>query len=441
MISLVAFILLTIAVYTSLKIFNKIFNPLSIYSFIWFFLLFFYELKLIRYPELSSHTLLVVLAGFVSFYLGILFYYLSNFNYVQLIRNNFSAAPKPTLFYKKGYYIKLLIVITGLIGLAGAIQHWMVLLGEYGSLTDIILSANVIYRERVQGDLEGVIPYISTFSFVSLFFASVYSAHRGKISILILIPAIGIILKDLALVGRTSMLMMMMIFFSVYIFYKSIYGLRNASNKRFNKKTLFGITIVIALLLVSASLVKVYRAGLEDYKASTRELRQFEEDLIFSPSVYLYMSSHVGVLDKYFRKSDEEVNFGENTFMSFYRILHKFELVKEPQFYQKGYYIPMWTNTGTYLREIHADFGYAGIFLFPFLLGFLLVKLWYSLLKRYSFPKFLFLIYLNLIVFYSFLLNVTRLGNWLISLIITLFLIVVTQKYIVWKSNVLQEIN
>ena len=31
----------------------------------------------------------------------------------------------------------------------------------------------------------------------------------------------------------------------------------------------------------------------------------------------------------------------------------------------------MWTNTGTYLREIHADFGYVGLFTIPFLLGLL----------------------------------------------------------------------
>ena len=117
--------------------------------------------------------------------------------------------------------------------------------------------------------------------------------------------------------------------------------------------------------------------------------------------------------------------------MPLYRILNKFQLIREPRFYQKGYLVPIWTNTGTYLREVHADFGYAGIFLFPFFLSLTLSYFWVKTYSSFNLLYFLSLIYFLLIVFYSFLMNVTRLGNWLISYIILLIIFSFFNHYLV----------
>lgn len=431
---LIALFFLVISIFLGKYYFKRNFNPISIYSLIWFFLIFFYELKLIRYVDIDTNTWLVIISSHISYLFGVIVFFTArsvyhNSKYSTNSDMNFLSFPEFSA--KNIVVIKYVIYITALIGLFGAIQNWMVLLNKFGGITGVLLSANIIYQMRVNDEIEGVIPYLSTFSFVSVFIASLYSAIKNKISPIIILPFIAVILKDLAMVGRTGMLMMLMIYASVFILFK--YGInQNTEDKRKSRKRLIiGFLILTTIVIASASAVKTYRAGFEKFQSSTKTLRQLEGNLILSPSIYLYLSSHIGVLNMYLIKDVETAAFGENTFMPLYRILNKFQLIREPRFYQKGYLVPIWTNTGTYLREVHADFGYAGIFLFPFFLSLTLSYFWVKTYSSFNLLYFLSLIYFLLIVFYSFLMNVTRLGNWLISYIILLIIFSFFNHYLV----------
>jgi len=153
---------------------------------------------------------------------------------------------------------------------------------------------------------------------------------------------------------------------------------------------------------------------------ASKELRGAKENLIISPSVYLYASSNIGVLTKYLESQGENTRFGEHSLHSVYLLLAKFKLVEKPLPFQKGYYIPLWTNNGTYLRELHADFGVVGVFLGPFLLGLLLTWLWFKFYEGKSLIVFALLVHFFLIVGFSFLLMVTRFYYWTIGLSIIL---------------------
>jgi hypothetical protein len=103
-------------------------------------------------------------------------------------------------------------------------------------------------------------------------------------------------------------------------------------------------------------------------------------------------------------------------------------VIKKPEVFQRGYYIPMWSNNGTFIRELHADFGIVGVFLVPFLLGLLTTWLWFKFYEEKSLIAFAFLVHFYLIVGFSFLLMVTRFYYWTIGLSIILISIPVIEK-------------
>ena len=85
--------------------------------------------------------------------------------------------------------------------------------------------------------------------------------------------------------------------------------------------------------------------------------------------------------------------------------------------YQKFYSTPANANTGSYLREIHADFGMAGVVVVPFIIGCLCSMFWAKSAARGGLVPMVILAHLLVIVDLSFMLMGTRLGYWLVSLL------------------------
>jgi hypothetical protein len=111
-----------------------------------------------------------------------------------------------------------------------------------------------------------------------------------------------------------------------------------------------------------------------------------------------------------------------------YEFLSKYVGTEEPSFFQQGYHIPMWTNTGTYIRELHADFGVAGVFLVPYLLGMLITLLWFKFYENKNLIVLTILVYLYIIICFSFLMIVTRLNIWFFSQILIIAYIPILEK-------------
>lgn len=99
----------------------------------------------------------------------------------------------------------------------------------------------------------------------------------------------------------------------------------------------------------------------------------------------------------------------------------------------------MWVNTGTYLREIHADFGIAGIFLIPYLLGLTITFLWFKFYKSPNLIILMFLVYLFIIIGFSFLVMVTRLNQWYFAQLFTIIYLFLFEKISGKKNIVLLE--
>jgi oligosaccharide repeat unit polymerase len=410
-------------------IFKKWFNHMTLYCAIIGGLVFLYELKLLPYPNLSALTWFFIISAVLSFILGNLTI-VSTKNLFSRTKSTFQESDiTMPILADGGKALKYSILFFSFIGLFVAIHRWIVLISKFGSISEVLLNAGVVYRLNVQGEIKEFIPILPSFIYIAVFLSGIYSAYKGRFSFLSIFPIICIVLKELTYFGRGEILFSVSEFLITFFLFRHL--LTTYSSKRF-KFSKISAAIVITLLLVlvisAASFIRVTRGAQESFTGASRELRQLEENMIISPSVYLYLSSDVGVFSKYLELEKETTKFGQNTFRTIYYFLSKVNVVEEPSFFQKGYFIPMWTNTGTYIRELHADFGFVGVFLGSYLLGLLITWLWFKFYQDGNILVLMILVYLYLIVGFSFQMMVTRLNQWYFSQIMIILFIPLLER-------------
>jgi oligosaccharide repeat unit polymerase len=346
---------------------------------------------------------------------------------------------KLQLFSDDGKALRLLIIICGVIGLISAIQHWMVLIDKFGSISAVLIKANLIYRMRVNGEISGTIPYLFSVAYSGVFLSGMYIAYKNKLDFVSIIPFIAVILKDSASVGRGGIFVGFLEFLIAFFLVRHL--LSDKKTVAVGKKKNLVVTLIVfaALFVVSSTLVKSFRGTFENFKGATSALNKTKSGAIISPSIYMYFSSNVGVFSKYFEKGGEDAYFGENTFLPIYNLVSKTGLIKHGDFYPKGYYIPMWTNSATYLRDLHADFGYLGLFLAPYLLGLITTFFWFRFFEKGNALDYVILGHLVLIISFSVFYMATRSAAFLISFLFLLAVIPVVERIAV--KNILRKIK
>ena len=422
---------------------NKWFNHLALYCIIMGGLIFLYELKLLLYEDLSPLTWSLVIGAFLSFFLGIVTITSARNLYpkMQSFYPKISSSSLP-IFVDNGKALKYSIFFFSLIGLFVAVHRWYVLINIFGSIPAVLLNAGLVYRLNVNREIKEFIPILPSFIYVAVFLTGIYTAYKGKFSLLTFFPFVGIVLKELTYFGRGEMLFSLLEFLFSFILFRHLLSDDISQKFKFAKKNIIlALFLLLGFLIASASFVRISRGSSENYLGASKELRQLEDNFIISPSVYLYLSSDIGVFNKYLELDREDTEFGQNSFLFFYDLLSRFEVVEKPKFFQKGYFIPMWTNTGTYIREIHADFGSLGVLIVPYLLGLIITWLWFKFYEKKNLIVFAFLVYLYLIIGFSFLMMVTRLNQWSLSLCFILFYLPVLEKIALRGKTIIYRKN
>ncbi len=427
------FITLIVSVVTILfswKFFWKLFNHLSIYTFSWMLFIVLYQLKLMDFIDISVFTWEVIISTFLAYLFGIITIFLAR---DVFSKNNIPFSDSliaDNIFSDDGRTIRLYLIIFSLLGLLSAILHWMVLIHKFGSITAVLIRANIIYRLRVQGEIKETVPYLLVFSYAGIFLAGIYTAYKNKLTFVATLPLIAVILKDMASVGRGGIFVGFLEFvISFFLFRHYIIARSKSIKQKLNKRNLvIAMIILLTLFVASSTMIKIVRGNTESFKASTKTLNKLKGGEVITPSIYLYFSSNIGVLSKYFFSGGENPYFGENTFLPVYDFLSKFHVIEHPNTYPKGYFIPMWTNSATYLRDLHADFGFWGLILVPYLLGILTTFYWFRFYEKHKFIDFVILVYLYLIISFSVFYMVTRSAIWFLSLIILVFITPILER-------------
>ncbi|MBL1212936.1 MAG: oligosaccharide repeat unit polymerase [Ignavibacteriae bacterium] len=399
-------------------IFTKWFNPVTIYTLIWYSMLNLYHLKLLRYYDLNVETWLYISGAYLSLLIGSATVYTARRIFNIKPSNNVNNDLK--ILLDGGKIIKIAIVVFSIIGFISAFQHWSVLIAKYGGILEVLLKSNEIYRLRVAGKLEGVLPYLHSFAFIGVVLSGIYAAYFNKFPIIIFLPMFAILIKEVANVGRSNILLAAIMFVTTFFIIKYFYL---AKDKFYEKKIFRTVTLVILIFgffIGSSIITRLFRGTIESYTGTSNALSSFEDNVLISPSIYLYLSAHVGVFNKYLEFDSEESEIGQYTFTPIYNLMSKFGAHEKIDFYHRGYFIPMWVNTGTFLREMHADYGIWGVFLVPYILGLMITFFWFRFLESGSSFSLIFIVYLFSIITFSFSLSVTRFGIWYISLVLQL---------------------
>lgn len=419
MISIVTIILFITSVYLGRILFQHWFNHLSLYVFVWTFMILLFQMRLIRYQDLNTETWIYILIAFISYLFGILTYFAGKGTSIKYFDN--SRSDILFILDNNAKKIRLLIWIFGGIALLVTLQNWYVLIKMFGDVNKVLINANLIYRMRIQRTIEGQIPYFFIFGYVAVLLSAIYTVYKNKFTFTSFFPFIPIILKEISQVGRAGIMMSFFEFLITFFLFRFFYKNRR-NEKKSTKKLLLGSVIIVIVIIFSASIVKLSRGPIENIPGTSAELRQFQDNLFISPTMYLYFSGHVGVLNKFLEQDKEKSLIAENSLLGLYSILSKFEIVKRPTDYAKGYFIPIWINTGTYIRELYSDYGFLGPIIFPFILGLITTILYFRFFQFGNLATFTLLVYMYTLIGFSYFVLITRLASWYMSLVTLLIL-------------------
>jgi len=411
-------------------LFKRLFNPIFLYAGSWSFIIYMYSLKLIGYSPVSDFTWNLIIVSFLAFLSGILVVYLGRsiyYNNNDAIDTNDKTIPEWSASKQK--QIRNFILATAIIGLLVSLQHWYVLINKYGSIAMVFLNARDIYQERVGGEHLGKIPYLNLLSYVSVFMSAIYSAYRNKFSYLVVIAIFAVILADAASLARAGVFFAFVLFGITFITSRYYFKSKMKGEQfKHNKNIIITLIVIVVIALSSVSLIRLIRNPLGDYKSTSIELKELTKSGIISSSIYLYFSSPLSVLSAYLENRDEVAVFGENTFYPVYNVLNKFGAGINLSPYPTGYFVPMWVNSATYLRELDVDFGPAGVFIIPFIIGFLSTYFWYKFFDKGNLLYLTFYCFTAILIVFSVFYIGTRLTVWLFGFIFSILSIIYFEK-------------
>ena len=343
-----------ISILGSKKIFNKWFNHISIYVASWTLFLVLYEIKLIRYIPLTQTTWLVIIVAYVAFLLGVATIFVAR-SLFDIETDIFYSKKKYKLFFTPEILrvIKNLTIFFIALSFFSAFQHWYVLINKFGDIATVLIKANLVYRERVSGEMSGTLPYLYISGFIAVFLSAVYSAHKNNIGLFAILAMLSVIIKDTASVGRAGIFVAALLYIITFVLTKHLLSNYDSEIKKKNNSQLIIASVVsIVLVLGSMTLVKEFRGTVESFQASSKGLNKMKDVPLLSPSIYLYFSSNVGVLSKYLDHDNEDLLIGENTFLPIYNLISKFGPVELKQ--RRNYFSSLVTSIIGQQLSVHS---------------------------------------------------------------------------------------
>jgi oligosaccharide repeat unit polymerase len=398
-------------------IFGKWFNHVSLYACIWSGSLALFELQLINYYPIEIETWIILISGGIAFMIGATTVAVVQYAFRKEGKAINVQSSNPVLNNQDVYYLKIILWSINLISILSALYTWYLVQKIFGSIQNAFAFGSLLYSYRVSEGLPGSIPYVSSLVFTGALFGGVFTARTEKLKIVSIIPLIAVVVIDLANMGRTNIIMAAILFFTGYLLTRgqNIFNIRKTIWQKLGRPVVF--IVLSAIVILGAELVRSTRGAVETFVGSSSTLLKMRESSFITPSLYLYLTVNIGVLNQYLKHGDEDTPFGGHTFSSFYKILEKFGLDVHVETYQVRYNTPVGANTGTYLRELHGDFGTIGMLIGSYLVGFLSSVFWYRFRARHRYLDLVITALLFVIIIMSIFFMATRAGALLVYLI------------------------
>ncbi len=406
------------------KEFGKWFNPVTLYSAIWGGMLGLHEMKLISYPDMRVSTWLLVFGSWGLFILGSATSLISTKAYSLTVSRDELQLDERSL--------ARVILAMSAVGSIAVAQHWLVLIRNFGSLTSALILGNIVYHARIRGEIPGMMPYVADLVLAAVCLSGVYLRQTKKINLVVIIPLVIESIEAAAWMGRAKILIAGILIFSAYSFAPG----RRPKEKRSKKgrwAVVLSIVVVFGIIIGATEGIRALRQNNEGFFYASPTLRQFKKVPFLAPSIYVYASGTVAVLNKFLQYEavgqGEKMYFGANTFAPLFRVVSKVfgggDYVSD---YQYFYTVPIDLNTGTYLRELYSDFGEIGALLGPYVLGFLVTVLWVENKRKPKLWKVIVLAHLFVYIIFTFDMEASRWGYWWDSLFFSLLAMPLIKK-------------
>ena len=392
-----------IAIYIGRLLFKRWFNPLSVYSALWGFCLFNYELRLIQYYPISTAAWMYIGAAWVTLYLGAA---------AVLLASPWTRQPSPVQLGVDLNRLKKGVLFLSVVGAAGVIGQVIAVTRSFGSpIAALFLNPGDIYNARISNELSGL-PYAGSFSLAACTLAGAHVAKSGKFTFATFLPIVLVGVQLAFLMGRGALGIGAILFLVT-----ALHTPRDPGAKAPRWQLIVGAVLVATILGGVFALVSAIRGLGVNYPGNTPALDRISEYVPVAPSLYSNFSGTPVAFSMYL--STPEANkhgfWGMYTFAPVLRLLSKFGFPTGVPPYEEDYWTPVPMNTSTYLKNLYSDFGPAGILVFPFILGAAATLL---ILRVKTKPRLLDLVLLAniyVLIVFSFSYNFMLSGDWYIA--------------------------
>jgi oligosaccharide repeat unit polymerase len=389
-------------------VYGSWFNPIGFYSVVWGGVLGLFELKLINYYALEIETWIIIIASWMLYVIGALtIYYVYPTDRFQINNNQRQSFPVFSIDIR---FLKNLLWVLNIIALLAAVYNLSLMAKLSGGLINAFIIGNLVYSYRVSEGIPGTIPYIASLVFTAATIAGAYTARVQKFTLVGIIPVINIIIIDFTIMGRADILIVGFLYSAAY--FMTPKQVQPSRSGLFDMRKIVLVLILVSVIVGGAELIRSTRNVKEGLRGTTGSLKKLSTGSFITPTIYLYFSSSIGVLNQYILHDREKTVIGGHMFLTPYRILERLGVDIHAEVYQEWYKTPTHVNTGTYLRELHGDYGMVGIVVGPYILGFLISLFWLRFKRFGSFFDLSISAFLFGIVGLSFIVIATRLGGY-----------------------------
>lgn len=399
------------------KYFKKWVNPITAFCLPWGFMVFFYNLKLVEYYDLSVETYFVILFSTVIFFITCLIG--ANCRSVKFVISRSACIQTDTDILERK--MKSWIIILSTISLGVNVLRIIGLVGQYG--WDFYNQLAKIYGEKLLGIYSNSafeIPYSGFLIIVLVIFAGIYFSYWGFKKILFF-PLFLLLIQPI--LGGTKQVLIegaILICFSIFL----------ALHRELKVNKPFFLLSILLILFMMFFVTGQRISYISEWNVQTYATSEFQIVIDKIPAlyqIYTYFSSPVGVLNAYL--NNPSYSFGGNTLLPLYNLLGHFDPALTGVRYQEFYDIPIHVNVGTMIREFIQDYHYLGASIFLTLFGLVSGNIY----KRYLVKKDISSIYLNsislMVIFMSFFVWMYRDANLWIAVFVGNWICHRIQKY------------
>lgn len=349
-----------IITYAAEKEYKSKINPVSVFTVLVSISLFLHEMKLIEYDDITAKAFFILLIGESIYVAGC---FLGKKRRILFSKNN-----NPIVYESSesneacdSLLAKAIIVLSAISAIA-ILSGFILLLIDYDySIIRILRSGDAIYAAHVTGKKKYLfIPYLSSFATNSLVLSGILLKRSGFKKRMI-IPIFLEIMISLMTGSRYVIVLGALIFISSVLITQS----RRGGTPSLQKKRQTGKHSKLSIVFFLFVLFLVFRSitkARSNWITINEYVNPFMANIMSKfgggiYKVYTYFASPVGVLSAFLE--NPYYSYGRDSFSFVFNFMKRFGIVIVGQMegFDTNYYIPIASNTGTFLKNMIADFG------------------------------------------------------------------------------------